>query len=171
MGKGKREEEVAYEERLISGWALICPSPRDYWSCMPLVNSAVAGIIRRALLIGGALRNAQGLGGLANGIYKIPSSSSSSSSSLSSSSSSSSPSSSSSSSSCYHHHHVIIIISFIIIVMTSGLIYTLSGHLSHTQAFSSNHMTPDISVILPTYNERQNLPLVIWLLVKHMTEG
>ena len=27
------------------------------------------------------------------------------------------------------------------------------------------------SVLLPTYNERDNLPLIVWLLVKYFTEG
>ena len=27
------------------------------------------------------------------------------------------------------------------------------------------------TVILPTYNERENLPVLVWLLVKAMTEG
>jgi len=26
------------------------------------------------------------------------------------------------------------------------------------------------SVLLPTYNEKENLPLIIWLLVKHFEE-
>lgn len=27
------------------------------------------------------------------------------------------------------------------------------------------------SVILPTYNERENLPIIIWLLMRHLTEA
>jgi len=30
---------------------------------------------------------------------------------------------------------------------------------------------PKISVLLPTYNERENLPIIIWLLVKYFTEA
>lgn len=26
------------------------------------------------------------------------------------------------------------------------------------------------SILLPTYNERENLPIIIWLIVKHMDE-
>lgn len=29
---------------------------------------------------------------------------------------------------------------------------------------------PHLSIILPTYNERENLPLVIWLIDKHLTK-
>jgi glycosyltransferase involved in cell wall biosynthesis len=29
-------------------------------------------------------------------------------------------------------------------------------------------MAVELSILLPTYNERQNLPLVIWLIVKHL---
>ncbi|KAI8921316.1 nucleotide-diphospho-sugar transferase [Powellomyces hirtus] len=31
--------------------------------------------------------------------------------------------------------------------------------------------TPKYSVLLPTYNERQNLPIIVWLLVKAFTEA
>lgn len=27
------------------------------------------------------------------------------------------------------------------------------------------------SILLPTYNEKDNLPLIIWLIVKYMSEG
>lgn len=27
------------------------------------------------------------------------------------------------------------------------------------------------SIILPTYNEKDNLPLIIWLIMKHMTDS
>lgn len=27
------------------------------------------------------------------------------------------------------------------------------------------------SILLPTYNERENLPLIVWLLVKYLDEG
>merc|ERR1712168_1421656 len=30
---------------------------------------------------------------------------------------------------------------------------------------------PKISVLLPTYNERDNLPIIVWLLVKYFTEA
>jgi len=30
---------------------------------------------------------------------------------------------------------------------------------------------PKISVLLPTYNERENLPIIVWLLVKYFTEA
>lgn len=26
------------------------------------------------------------------------------------------------------------------------------------------------SILLPTYNERENLPIIVWLLVKHLSE-
>ena len=29
---------------------------------------------------------------------------------------------------------------------------------------------PKYSILLPTYNEKENLPLIIWLLVKFMSE-
>jgi hypothetical protein len=29
---------------------------------------------------------------------------------------------------------------------------------------------PQLSIILPTYNERENLPLVIWLIDKHLSK-
>ena len=32
-------------------------------------------------------------------------------------------------------------------------------------------MAPKVSVILPTYNEKENLPLVLWLLEKHLGEA
>ena len=28
---------------------------------------------------------------------------------------------------------------------------------------------PELSILLPTYNERENLPLVLWLVDKHLT--
>jgi dolichol-phosphate mannosyltransferase len=37
-------------------------------------------------------------------------------------------------------------------------------------ATKGDSMTNKYSVILPTYNERANLPLIIWLLVKTFTE-
>jgi len=30
---------------------------------------------------------------------------------------------------------------------------------------------PKVSVLLPTYNERENLPIIVWLLVKYFTEA
>ncbi len=30
--------------------------------------------------------------------------------------------------------------------------------------------SPKYSILLPTYNERENLPIVIWLLVKHLPD-
>jgi len=27
------------------------------------------------------------------------------------------------------------------------------------------------SILLPTYNERENLPIIVWLIVKFMDEG
>jgi hypothetical protein len=35
----------------------------------------------------------------------------------------------------------------------------------------SSSSKPELSIILPTYNERQNLPLVIWLIDKHLAQG
>ncbi len=29
---------------------------------------------------------------------------------------------------------------------------------------------PKYSVLLPTYNEKENLPIIVWLLVKYLTE-
>lgn len=32
-------------------------------------------------------------------------------------------------------------------------------------------MTEDkYSILLPTYNEKENLPIIVWLLVKHLDE-
>ncbi len=31
--------------------------------------------------------------------------------------------------------------------------------------------SPTYSILLPTYNERENLPIIVWLLVKHLGEG
>ena len=30
--------------------------------------------------------------------------------------------------------------------------------------------TPALSILLPTYNERENLPLVLWLIERHLVE-
>ncbi len=30
---------------------------------------------------------------------------------------------------------------------------------------------PIYSIILPTYNEKENLPIIIWLLMKHMNDS
>ena len=30
---------------------------------------------------------------------------------------------------------------------------------------------PKYSVLLPTYNEKENLPIIVWLLVKYLTEA
>ncbi|XP_015926666.2 dolichol-phosphate mannosyltransferase subunit 1 [Parasteatoda tepidariorum] len=32
-------------------------------------------------------------------------------------------------------------------------------------------MKPKYSILLPTYNERENLPIIVWLIVKYMNEG
>ncbi len=34
-----------------------------------------------------------------------------------------------------------------------------------------NEKEPVYSIILPTYNEKENLPIIIWLLMKYMNEG
>lgn len=33
----------------------------------------------------------------------------------------------------------------------------------------SSPSPPELSILLPTYNERENLPLVLWLVYKHLT--
>lgn len=40
-----------------------------------------------------------------------------------------------------------------------------------TRAQQAAGGVPALSILLPTYNERENLPLVIWLIDKHLTAG
>ena len=44
----------------------------------------------------------------------------------------------------------------------------LEMQVSHSSSNSTN--THKYSVILPTYNERKNLPIIVWLLAKTFTE-
>ena len=39
------------------------------------------------------------------------------------------------------------------------------------QQFYDFQMPSKYSVLLPTYNERENLPIIVWLLVKYFTEA
>lgn len=34
----------------------------------------------------------------------------------------------------------------------------------------ADHLINKYSILLPTYNERENLPIIVWLIVKYMTE-
>ncbi len=45
-----------------------------------------------------------------------------------------------------------------------------NGQKMSKQKQARNKKNNKYSVLLPTYNEKENLPLIIWLLVKHFEE-
>lgn len=47
----------------------------------------------------------------------------------------------------------------------------MAENVDETYEYSEKDEKHKYSILLPTYNERENLPVIVWLIVKYMEEG
>lgn len=46
----------------------------------------------------------------------------------------------------------------------------MSGEVTKNREIEESNKNDKYSILLPTYNERDNLPIIIWLIMKYMDE-